>query len=142
MRVLTVSRDFPTDPEQAVHGTFRRFRLFVDAIRHLEHELDMLYYLPPSVEITEGYRANMAKTLAHFWDWPVNLFLAHTRLRTQTGFWRQYGAGALNFFERAEFRSISGPDQVRKLEECLDRKPDWIFAHELHAMCPILRTQR
>ncbi|MFI5324416.1 MAG: glycosyltransferase, partial [Thermodesulfobacteriota bacterium] len=37
---------------------------------------------------------------------------------------------------------LSGAKQVHALEECLDTKPDAIFAHRLRSMCPLMLTRK
>jgi len=44
MRILFVSRHFPEDLSIKVHGTFKRFQMFIDAIKDIA-EIDLLYFV-------------------------------------------------------------------------------------------------
>jgi glycosyltransferase involved in cell wall biosynthesis len=45
---------------------------------------------------------------------------------------------ALSFYNRPEYSTIVGREQIFAFNNLLSRKPDMVFAHRLGAMCPIM----
>jgi glycosyltransferase involved in cell wall biosynthesis len=50
-------------------------------------------------------------------------------------------SGTVSFFPQDVSLRTSGPRQVRVFEELLGRNPDFVFAHTMGAMCPILLSR-
>src|SRR6266853_6868499 len=98
MRVLFVSTSFPRDLRINVNGVFQRMRMFIDAIKGIAH-LDMLFYVPPDVDISSSARSVLECSLSRYWDADLRLFLCP---RWDGGDalskWQLYGAGAVSFF--------------------------------------------
>jgi glycosyltransferase involved in cell wall biosynthesis len=141
MRALFISRHLPDDPATSVFGVFKRMGMFIEAASRLVDELDMLFYVPPGFDVSPPEVARMQVLLREMWGPKVNLFMVrHARNPQYQSNWEQYGAGIFSIFRQEDFYSVSGPEQVRALDDCLARKPDWILAHRLHAMCPLMRT--
>jgi len=145
VRVLLVSTFFPSDPATFVHGVHKRLGMFVEAIKDIA-QLDMLFYVPPSVEVSQTTISAYQDRLCEHWNAQIQLFLCPRFERTEElSPWRsrlqRYGAGALSFFQQGVNLSATGPQQVRAFESCLQRRPDMIFAHRLPAICPALLTQ-
>ncbi|MBT9314745.1 glycosyltransferase [Leptothoe spongobia] len=138
MRVLFVSNNFPTDLRVKIHGIYKRMGLFIDAIKGLA-SIDFLYYVSPSFDISQANVAKLEQEFAQHWQADITLTLCHRSTRKHQFLRRpNYLPGALNFFEQKPYISLSGKRQVAALEDCLDRKPDAIFAHRLQAMCPLM----
>ena len=143
MRALFISNQFPQDPATSVFGVFKRMGMFIEAAIRLVDELDMLFYVPPGFDVSPSEVTRMQKLLREMWGPKVNLFMVrHARNPKARSNWEQYGAGIFNIFRQEDFYRVSGPEQVRALDDCLARIPDWILAHRLHAMCPLMRTAR
>lgn len=143
MRALFVSRNLPDDPAINVHGIFKRMGLFIEAVLELVDELDMLFYVMPSFDTSPERVSKMEGELRSLWGSKINLFLARRALpKNAESTWRQYGAGIFSVFSQENYAPMSGQEQIAAFEACLDRKPDWIFAHRLHAMSPLMRTSR
>ena len=154
MKVLLVSCRFPADLEKDVQGTFRRFYLFLDALKAIA-QLEILFFVPPSV-VVDYSRAAIAERERHFsahWGVPVKLWLCPQRYEmganppaTRAGEAiakvKQQFAPIFNFREQRSFFPTSAPKQQDALEACLDRQPDAIFCHRLEVMAPILKTRR
>jgi glycosyltransferase involved in cell wall biosynthesis len=140
-RVLFISTRFPTDFRIEVQGIYQRMRLFLDAIANLA-QVDLLFYVPPDVEITPATIADTEQALSEHWQIQVNLFLCPQAPFPIAAKLRQQTAGIFNFFRQGGYASTSGKPQLAAFERCLDRQPDAIFAHRLESMCPAMLTQR
>jgi glycosyltransferase involved in cell wall biosynthesis len=142
VRVLLISSLFPVDSQGSVSGGYQRLGLFVESIRDLSSEIDVLYYVPSYLPISNSLRKKTEDLLHGLWgDLNLNLFLAHSaEAKEKPSNWEVYGRGIISVFKQESFMGTSGPEQVKALDVCLDRKPSWIFAHWLRSMCPLLRT--
>ena len=141
MRALFISNHLPHDPATSVFGVFKRMGMFIEAASRLVDELDMLFYVPSGFDVSQPEVARMQVLLREMWGPKVNLFMVrHARNPNAQSNWEQYGAGIFSIFRQEDSYRVSGPEQVRALNDCLARKPDWILAHRLHAMCPLMRT--
>jgi len=141
MRALFISNHLPQDPATSVFGVFKRMGMFIEAASSLVDELDMLFYVPPGLDVSPLEVARMQVLLRQMWGPKVKLFMArHARNPNAQSNWEQYGAGIFSIYRQEDFYRVSGPAQVRALDDCLARKPDWILAHRLHAICPLMRT--
>lgn len=142
MKILLVSCRLPSDPQTDVQGTSRRLELFVDALKGIA-ELDMLFYVPETVDCSPSAIAAKAQQLSDHWGIKVNLFLCPQRQPSATrSKWKQQFAPVFNFFQQATFFPTVGPEQVQALEACLKRQPDAIFCHRLPAIAPTLLTSQ
>src|SRR5579885_513594 len=140
MRVLFISRHFPVDLQTKIHGIYKRMQMFIDAIKDIA-QLDMLFYVPPDVDVSPSSVSNLERSLSKHWDAEIRLFLCpQFKYEGRVSKWKLYGAGAFSFFKQLEYLNTSGPQQVRAFESCLCYKPDAIFVHELGSMCPLLLT--
>jgi hypothetical protein len=141
MRVLFVSTHFPSDLRVYVHGTFKRMRLFVDAVKEIA-QLDMLFYVRSDRDISASAVSRLERSISDHWGTEIRLTLCPKYDRSgPLSKWQLYGSGALNFFRQGGYVSTSGAEQVQAFEECLRRKPDAIFAKGLPSMCPALLTK-
>lgn len=142
MRFLFVSYTFPRDLYTSVHGIFKRMNMFIDAIK-LIGTIEMLFYVPMSMEISSKSVEHWEQTLSEYWDTKIKLNLCHRfEHKTKLSYWQRYGLSALFFFKQPKYMQTSMPYQVKAFETCLQRKPSAIFAHRLNAMCPILITKK
>ncbi|MFG6093966.1 glycosyltransferase [Leptothoe sp. ISB3NOV94-8A] len=142
MRILLISCRFPTDLKRDVQGTFRRFNLFLDALKAMA-QLDVLFYVPADVDCSVDAIATHQKALSEHWGAPINLFLCpqHTADNSRPKWQRQF-APIFDYRAQGNFVATSAAKQVKALETCLERQPDAIFCHRLESMTPILQTQK
>jgi len=142
MHFLFVSSTFPQGLYTSVHGIYKRMSMFIDAIK-LIGTLEMLFYVPRSMEISSKSVEHWEQALSEYWDTKIKLNLCHYfQHKTKLSYWQRYGLSSLFFFKQPKYMLTGMPNQVKAFETCLQRKPSAIFAHRLNAMCPILITKK
>ncbi|KAM3096683.1 glycosyltransferase [Phormidesmis sp. 146-35] len=140
MRVLFVSNSFY--PDYKGGGCYNRMLLFVEALRTVSH-LDMLFYVSPETDTSPAEVARLEAYLRRSWHPNLNLFLyAQSTQPSNLSNWKRQAKAVFNFFHHPYMVSTSGDQQVQAFEKCLDCQPDVIFVHRLHAMPPVMLTQR
>ncbi|HVY56128.1 MAG TPA: glycosyltransferase, partial [Thermodesulfobacteriota bacterium] len=143
MRVLFISRYFPDDPTTKVHGVYKRMGTFIEALKGLG-ELDMLFYTQPGAAYTQAQTLEMEQVLSKHWQTDIRLFLTPmTEYKKSTTAEKavSFGKAIFSMFNQYGYSEVSGREQVRAVEECLERKPDAVFAHRLPSMCPLMLTR-
>ncbi len=144
MRILVLSCRYPADLQKDVQGTFRRFSLFMDALKSIA-TLDLLFFVPPWLEVdaSEGAIATHQQALSHHWHTPISLFLCPQRsVPKHQPPWQRQLRPIFDYRHQGSFYPTSAPQQLQALDACLDRQPDAIFCHRLEAMTPLLQTRR
>lgn len=144
MRILFISSYFPDDTRKKVHGVYKRMDMFIEAIREIA-TLDMLFYIRPDVHYSSVQTSEMECTLSEHWKTDIVLSLspmAEYRNRTESEKLISFSRGIFSIFNQRGYYELSEAEQVGALEECLDTKPDAIFAHRLSSMCPLLITRK
>ena len=142
MRILLISCRFPTDLQRDVQGTFRRFNLFLDAFKAIA-QLDLLFYVPATVDYSADAIATHQKALSEHWGTPINLFLCPQHTVDNSGpKWQRQFAPIFDFRAQGNFAITRGIQQLETLETCLERQPDAVFCHRLASMTPILQTRQ
>lgn len=142
MRTLFISNTFPSDPATDVHGIFQRMRLYIDAGLQLSDELDLLFFVPPAIDVSEAGVARYQELLRKAWSDRVNLFLVRHMVNPNFHTnWDRYGAGIFNVYRQESYFPTSGEAQIRAIEACLERRPDAVIVHRLAAMLPLMRTR-
>jgi glycosyltransferase involved in cell wall biosynthesis len=141
MRVLFVSNSFPnnlsTSTNPSIGGTQRRLDMLIEALRHIA-QLDVLFYVPPTIDISPAAIAQTEQELSKAWNTKINLFLCH---RFSLPVWKQWWEGIFDFSRQRAFLNASGIQQLQAFEACLKRQPDAIFLHRLQSTYPALATQ-
>jgi glycosyltransferase involved in cell wall biosynthesis len=144
MRVLFISKHFPDDLSRNVYGVQKRMCMFIDAIKEIA-SLDMLFYVPDDMDISPPLVSKLERSLSEHWNADITLFLCPVSRFKPKGqlsrFWVN-GVGVFSFFRQPDYSDMSGPQQIRAFENCLVRRPDAIFVHRLHSMCPTLLTSK
>jgi glycosyltransferase involved in cell wall biosynthesis len=143
MRVLFISRYFPDDPRTKVHGVYKRMGTFIEALKGVA-ELDMLFYTPPGAVYTPAETQALERTLGEHWQADIRLWLTPmTEYKKGTTPEKavSFAKGIFSIFNQYGYSEVSGRRQVRAVEECLERKPDAVFAHRLPSMCPLMLTR-
>ncbi|MFI5323866.1 MAG: glycosyltransferase [Thermodesulfobacteriota bacterium] len=144
MRILFISGHFPDDIRTNVHGVYKRMGMFIDAIKDIA-SLDMLFYTRPETQYSSVHVSEIKRTLSEHWNTDIGLSLspmAEYRNRTKSEKLINFGKGIFSIFNQQAYYELSGAEQVSALEECLNAKPDAIFAHRLRSMCPLLLTRK
>ncbi|MEQ9620236.1 MAG: glycosyltransferase [Deltaproteobacteria bacterium] len=144
MRFLFISRHFPSDLRTSVHGVYKRMGMFIEAIKDFAG-LDMLFYVPEDQSYSQSQISDLEESFSKHWEADIKLFLCSVSEfndKTELSKWLSFGAGIINFHRQKGYFELSGQKQVQALEECLERKPDAIFAHRLSSMCPLLLTKK
>jgi glycosyltransferase involved in cell wall biosynthesis len=142
MRILFISRHYPNDLHTSTYGTYQRMGMLIGAIKEIA-KLDILYYVPPEIEISPAAIAAKQQELSEYWGAPIHLSLC--RLfdpPTSTPKLQRHLPGIFNFFNQLLFFGTSRPEQVAAFERCLERQPDLIFVHRLGLMPPLLLTSK
>jgi glycosyltransferase involved in cell wall biosynthesis len=142
MKFLFITSDAPVDIKTAFAGIQRRMAMFVQALGQLS-QLDVLIYVPSDIDCSPASIAERERALAKHWQVNLKLFQC-TKFdpHPSVALWQQQIGGIFSFFQQPTFIRTSQNQQVQALEACLARQPDAIFVHRLHAMCPLLLTQK
>jgi glycosyltransferase involved in cell wall biosynthesis len=136
-RILFVSKALPANPDESVHGLYKRMSIFIDALKEVG-SLAFLFYVPEAVDTSEPNRTALQATLSKHWDMPVTLRLYPRHSLRRTTRWTEYGAPALSLCRQQGYRDVSGEGQIGALRHALQQKPDLLFVHRLSCMCPVL----
>jgi glycosyltransferase involved in cell wall biosynthesis len=142
MRILFVSKHFSTKQSAWVVGVFKRFKMFVDAIKEIA-DIDLLYYVPSGVPTSSDAVIQNERFFSEFFEASIRLFLCkRSDNRTLISKLGQYTLGTFALYKQPIYAGIDGEKQLNAFETCLANNPDAIFVHRLGAMCPILRTRK
>jgi glycosyltransferase involved in cell wall biosynthesis len=142
MRILFVSPVFPEDPSRSVHGVFQRMRMWLDAIRSLESELDILFFRPAGSSAAPETAALVTRRLEDAWRVRANVVLCEREPDepSRPGRLRSYASSllrpALAPSQHPYFRPYLGRRQREAFARCLARSPDIVFFHRLQATGP------
>jgi len=142
MRILIVSKHFPKKQSAWALGVFKRFKMFVDAIKDIA-DIDLLYYVPRGVNTSSSAVLKQERVLSNFFETPIRLFLCQRsdNRTTITKMWN-YALGTFIFCQQPAYSGVTGTKQVQAFEACLRYNPDAVFVHRLGAMCPLFRARR
>jgi glycosyltransferase involved in cell wall biosynthesis len=142
-RVLFVSRQFPQDIVRSVHGVYIRMRLFLDALRELAEELELLFYVEEGVDASPAAAYHAQEALGAMWNIQATVSLCPVAPSIEAeSFWHHYIKPMGSFFAQPLAAGTSGHAQVIAFERALQNRPDAIFIHRLDAACPALLTRR
>jgi glycosyltransferase involved in cell wall biosynthesis len=147
MRILFLSEYYPFKFRTDVFGVFQRMRLLLDAMSRLG-EIDLLFLAPFGVDASPAAICRLEKMIAAEWHLRVNAFVrdqlpaASRPFRERLPIWvRSVAQGAVAFEYEITLNNSHEPS-LRAVRECLDRRPDMIFAFRLGSMAPLLRIGR
>lgn len=144
MKALFVSTHFPTDPKQSASGTYKRMRLFLDAL-HERASIRLLIYADSDLRVDAGRTAEAKAFLQSAWgldDVDIVVCSQDPDPEQSDKLWEGYLSRALSMHRQVGYVRTSGSVQLRAFEACLADAPDLVFAHRLSAMCPVLQTKR
>lgn len=142
MRILFVSNSFPANLSNSINpninGTQRRHDMLIGALGEIA-EIDALYYLPDSIEISPASTLQMEKELSEYWNIKLNLHLCPQYSLPK---WRNQLEGIFDFSRQKAFTKTSGARQIAAFENCLSCKPDAIVVQRLPTIYPVLATDQ
>jgi glycosyltransferase involved in cell wall biosynthesis len=142
MRILFVSKHFPEDLSTKVHGVFKRFKMFLDAIKDIA-EIDLLYYVPHGTNTSPSSVTQLEQSFSTHFKVPIRLFLRErSDNKNFISKLASYVVGTFVFVKQPHYSDTAGNRQVKAFETCLRYNPDAVFVHRLGAMCPLLLTRR
>ena len=142
MKGLFVSAHFPRDFRQSTTGTFKRMRMFLQALQE-KASVRLLFYCAP--ELDDKRIAETTAALISEWNLDGHeLLVCREELDPEhtDKLWDGYLARGLSMHRQLGFVSTSGEAQLRAFEACLEGSPDFVFVHRLSTMCPVLMTKR
>ena len=141
MRILIVSKYFHDNLSTKVHGAYKRFHMFLDAIKEIA-EIDLLYYVPNGTDTSQSSVMRFEQSLSDHFKTPLRLSLSKRSSNSRPlSKLVHYAIGTFSFVQQPSYSITAGPSQIQSLETCLRNNPDAVFIHKLEAMCPFLRTQ-
>lgn len=134
--ILFVSDLLPANVRESTHGVFKRMRLFLDACAEIA-ELQALFFVQPTVAITDDLARSYAAEFAQYWDLPIAVKFCHLLPAARLD--RIFNANLL----RGPFGyRTSGAEQISALAELIAAGPSAIVLHRLNAASTILRVPR
>src|SRR5262249_12870227 len=120
-RILFVSRQFPPDFVQSVHGVYIRMRVFLDALQEMADSLEMLFYVEEGVDASHAAMQQAEADLRAFWGIRANVTLCPVAIADNPrGFVNHYLRPAASFFAQSLYAGTSGPAQVAAFGTALD----------------------
>ena len=142
MRILFVSNSFPNNlsisPNPSINGTQHRLDMLIGALGQIA-QLDVLFYVPNSIEISPASLLQIEKELSEYWQIKLTLHLCPQYSLPK---WRYQLEGIFDFSKQAAFIKTTGVRQIQAFEECLSRKPDVIFVQRLQSIHPVLSSRQ
>jgi glycosyltransferase involved in cell wall biosynthesis len=119
--------------------------MFIQAIGAANREIDVLNYVGPTEDISEASVRALERAIGDLSGAAVTIFSApRMASAAEPGRFSDYLAGLTDFRKLSKrfhhYYMTSGAEPLSAFEACLSRKPSFIFAHRLAAMCPILET--
>jgi glycosyltransferase involved in cell wall biosynthesis len=138
---LFVSKAFPVNLRESVHGVYKRMSMLIDALKDVA-SLEFLFFVPDAVDTSARSHAALEDALARHWDTPLTLHLCPREEVEYSSRWSAYAAPAFALCRQHGYREVSGHRQVTAFSDALDRQPDLLFVHRLACMCPVLLSGR
>jgi glycosyltransferase involved in cell wall biosynthesis len=135
---LVITRAWSDEPEQAVHGIFQRFSLFLDALSTQVESIEVLVFAPDSTNLTDlGDRH-----AAHYQHGRTARITVTPVLRAPNpvhwSAWERYAKGALSADRQEKYLNIAGTVCVEAVRRGLSSRPTLVFAHRLPVFTPLL----
>lgn len=147
MRVLFLSEYCPFDLRTDVFGVFKRMRMLLEAVSSFG-EMDVLFFAQLGVDTSPAVARRLEESIATVWGLRINAFIREQEateaqaLLTRVPFWiRCVRRGAVAYETRLTLNNSHEPS-LRALAQCLDRRPDLIFAYRLGTMASLLQLDR
>lgn len=144
-RAVVITSLQPPLDGKAQHGTYKRIRLFVNALQNICETIELVYSVAdvdfsPDVDLRIA-EANHAATERDYWRAAVTPHFVRRRARRKT-FRHEYIDGIVSGAEQPPYFRWAGPDQAEAIGRLLDTEPDLVVVNNLHAMLAVLRSKR
>lgn len=145
MRAVIITSLQPSFDGKAQHGTYKRIRLFVNALRNFCDKIETVYSVteedvPPYVDLRQAERDH-AETESAYWGTAVSPHFLRRRSRPQS-FRHEYIDGIFSSAEQSPLYRWAGPDQANSIGKLLDTDPDIVVVNNLPSMLAVLRSKR
>jgi glycosyltransferase involved in cell wall biosynthesis len=129
----------------AKHGTYKRIRLFANALHSMCDTLDTVYSVtdedvPKDADLLQAEQ-NHQPTETEYWGFPVRPHFIRRRVRDQS-FRHEYLDGIVSSAEQPQLYRWAGRAQAEAIGRLLDTDPDIVVVNNLHTMLAILRSGR
>lgn len=139
---LVITRTWPDKPGEASHGIFQRLSIFLDALAGRFSSVDLLAFPPKSAD-TALFRQAYLENLRSRFSPQFNLTTCHREPTPSV--WPMHSRYLSNAFDvdrQEPYLGIATARHIEAVRSMLDRQPDLIFAHRLHAFTPLLPLLR
>jgi glycosyltransferase involved in cell wall biosynthesis len=136
MRILFITQYIPF-PEHS-HGTYKRLKLFVDAIKDHAH-IDFLFFSPSKSSYTNTQLRNYVDNA-----WEVPNYDVYNETRDpehgDRDLVNDYLVPMTSIYKQQRFSGFVAERHVEALKQCLKNKPDRVFAHKMGSMCLLMKA--
>ena len=135
MRTLVITEFPPMVKGFAERGNFRRFSLFMGAIREITGHVDILHLWPNESEDI----ARLDSEQSDRFGLAVSTHVVQQRSQPNTLI-NNYILGSFSAFRQTQYFPHCGLAQVAKVRQLLGRSPDLVVVHRLAGMLPVIRS--
>lgn len=134
MRVLLISPHFPKNFFTSVTGTFQRLRMWLEALQSLDAELEIVFFRQS--DCTEFISNSIvAERLVEHWGVRCNIITCCVEAKAHSNnIFFSYIWPIVRWTQNSNFKSYIDEQFKQVLRKCLERSPDLIFFHRLHAV--------
>ena len=144
MRVLFLSRAFPTHPETQSSGLFNRFRTLLKGAAASGADVRILFFVDEVSIVQPAAHSEWEDRLSVFFGTAITFALCQLEADDPTSRNTVFGIlkGAVNFLSQSVYRRASGPRQLAALQHEIDKGVDLLFVHRLGCMPPVIKLAR
>lgn len=137
MKILIVTRTFPADPKQHVHGVYGRLRTIVRAAALVAREVHILFYTDLAVDVARNEKAWQIE-LTKYYGAPVSFTVVQPAPRKAQSAYRML-EGIFNWLNYDDYYRMDGDEQRDAFKEIV-QGVDLVFVHRLACMPPVLHS--
>src|SRR6056297_1912826 len=137
MRVLFVTGVFPRDFSRSVYGIFQRMRMWLDAIKSMGYELDILFLHPNGTDVGPEATLTLSQELLNHWEIHAHVVLCELDPRLQKASLSPFKTIFNTLTSRSHhpsFVSYSGDRQKAAFDQCMQRSPEMVFFQKIYSM--------
>lgn len=139
MRILYVTSVFPKDFSKSVYGIFQRMRMWLDSIKSLGGELEILFFPPHGTEASATSATTLSQELFHHWGITAHVVLCplepHSQNDRQSPF-KTFFDAIIGKSHHHFFSPYLKDRQRVAFEQCMQRSPDILFFQKIYSMAP------
>ncbi len=142
MKVLLITSSLPLDPAGSSAGLFIRQRLFIDALKMISEQVEVLYFAhhDAGFRSIEGSVEEMQRVVQVQWGQIFKLQICRRQAPLPRTRLLGYLKAAASIFWQRSYASTSGEPQLAALNCALSSSPDLVFVHRLVSFMPLLRA--